>query len=70
MPNAFTIAATPKPVVSATAPTPSGVTNPTTVLCSGRAWISDCTSSHSLTNPAPNGSPEAPNAAMPKKTVV
>ena len=35
MPNAFTIAATPSPVVSATAPTASGVANATTVWWSG-----------------------------------
>ena len=70
MPNAFTIAATPSPVVSATAPTASGAARATSVLCCGAAWISDWTSNHSLTKPAPSGNPDAPSAATPNSTVV
>jgi hypothetical protein len=70
IPKAFTIAATPSPVVSATAPTANGVVNATTALWSDAEWISDCSSSHSLTKPAPSGRPEAPSAASPNSTVV
>ncbi len=70
MPNALTIAATPRPVVSATAPTASGVVRARTVSCRGAVWIRDWTSNHSLTKPAPSGSPEAPSAATPNRVVV
>ena len=70
IPNALTIAATPRPVVSATAPTASGVVKASRVPCPGAVWISDWTNSHSLTNPAPRGSPHAPSAATPNRVVV
>ncbi len=69
-PKAFTMAATPSPVVSATAPTASGMANASSVLAGSGAWIRLCTSSHSLTNPAPSGSPDAPSAATPNAAVV
>ncbi|CNN32545.1 Uncharacterised protein [Mycobacterium tuberculosis] len=70
LPKALVIAATLRPVASATTPTASGVVSATMGSCPGAAWINDWTSSHSLTNPAPNGRPHAPSAATPKKTVV
>ena len=70
MPNALTIAATDNPVVSATAPTASGAANATTTSPPVPACTNACTSSHSLTNPAPSGRPQAPSAATPNSTVV
>ena len=70
MPNALTIAATPRPVVNATAPIASGAVSATNVSLPGAAWINDWTSNHSLTNPAPSGRPDAPSAATPNSVVV
>ena len=68
MPNALTIAATPRPVVSATAPTASGAVSATSGVVARRgAWISDCTSSHSLTKPAPSGSPARTERGHPEQ---
>ena len=69
-PNAFTMAAIPSPVVRATAPTDSGIIRASRVLFSWGEWMRLCSRSHSPTNPAPSGRPEAPSAAMPNITVV
>ena len=73
MPKAFTKVAMPRPAVSATAPTASGMAIATATSgapAGGRLWISPWSSSHSETNPLPGGSPDAASAPIPTSAAV
>ena len=69
-PNALTNVATARPAVSATAATASGNTIAVATPGAGSPWISDCSSTHSLTNAVPGGSADAASAPSPNIAVV